>query len=103
MLTSMSSVYVQQLFGTQRKLRVADMYMNADEVTLATALNNTVAAFPAVTIGSYPDLRHRLVLHCFKKGLFRYWIRLAKLFWNKIRNTLLKVVIRIQRRDEVAI
>ena len=37
------------------------IYIKADEVSIATKLNNTVAQFPSVSFGSYPKLYHRLV------------------------------------------
>ncbi|XP_018008214.1 FAD synthase [Hyalella azteca] len=48
----------KQLYGDHRHVHCVDLYMSVDEVTLAAAMNNTVAAFPSVTIGSYPQLTH---------------------------------------------
>lgn len=37
------------------------LYVAADEVSIATILNETVSKFPSVAFGSYPKLFHRLV------------------------------------------
>lgn len=38
------------------------VYVTADEVSIATILNETVEKFPKVSFGSYPKLFHRLVI-----------------------------------------
>ena len=37
------------------------VYVTADEVSIASILNETVAKFPTVSFGSYPKMFHRLV------------------------------------------
>lgn len=59
---------IQRLFGDHRRVFVSDVYLSTDEVSIATALNNTVTHYPAVSIGSYPHLMHRLVF-CFSSLL----------------------------------
>ena len=36
-----------------------ELYLWLDEVSAASALNETVAEYPSVTFGSYPVLYHR--------------------------------------------
>lgn len=54
--------YFQQLFHTPGLGFSSDVvYISADEVSIASILNETVEKFPTVTFGSYPKLFHRLV------------------------------------------
>merc|ERR1719489_671723 len=48
----------EQIFGCHRQLVVEEVYMSADEVTIAKGLTETAEKFPEVSIGSYPDLYH---------------------------------------------
>lgn len=54
--------YFQQLFHTPGLGFCSDVvYVIADEVSIATVLNETVEKFPTVSFGSYPKLFHRSV------------------------------------------
>ena len=48
----------KRLFGEHRALPCKELYLTTDEVSASPALNKTVAEFPDLNIGSYPELMH---------------------------------------------
>ena len=55
-------VIFQKLFHKPGLGFMSDIvYVTADEVSIASILNETVAKFPTVSFGSYPKMFHRLV------------------------------------------
>jgi len=44
--------------NSETRFHCAEVYVSLDEVSIAAALNQTVAACPEVTFGSYPELYH---------------------------------------------
>lgn len=55
-------LYLQKLFHRPGVgFNSGVVYLTADEVTVALALNDAVAQYPSVSFGSYPKVFHRLV------------------------------------------